>query len=77
MRGCMPTSGGKRAGRSRALNARQFAGKTLEFIGLVTVGTAFFYGTVGDDMGKEFQFLGIGVTIFFVGWLLEGRRARG
>ncbi len=48
--------------------------KTLELLGMFFVGSAFVYGVFGEDMKKEFLYLGIGGAIFLMGYLLEGRR---
>ncbi|MCC6311629.1 MAG: hypothetical protein IT345_12055 [Trueperaceae bacterium] len=49
--------------------------KALELIGAATVGTGACFGVFQDDMRREFLYLGIGGVIFFLGWLLEGRRS--
>ena len=53
-----------------------YLAKTLELIGITTVGFGLMYGLT-HDRGLEFEMnmLFAGAGIFFVGWLIEGRGA--
>jgi hypothetical protein len=60
---------------------RYALGKLLELAGLALVGMALFAGlgmtpSGEPSMAKEFLFLGIGGTVFTIGWLVErGQKA--
>ncbi|MFQ5878226.1 MAG: hypothetical protein ACE5JH_11170 [Acidobacteriota bacterium] len=49
-------------------------GKTLEVVGMLTLGVALFIYGLGDrDMSAELLWLAVGAVIFYVGRVLEVR----
>jgi hypothetical protein len=49
--------------------------RTLQFLGLVVAGAAFFVGVLEQNSRRELALLGFGASIFFAGWLVQrGRR---
>ena len=46
-------------------------GRTVQFIGLVVAGAAFFVGVFGHEVRRELLLLGIGAGIFFAGYALQ------
>ena len=52
-----------------------WAGRAVQFLGLVIAGAAFFVGVLDSDSRRELSLLAIGAAIFFGGWMLQrGRR---
>ena len=41
------------------------AGRSLQFVGLLVTGLAFFAGVVGGDVRRELALLALGAAIFF------------
>lgn len=48
-------------------------GRTLQFVGLVVTGLAFFSGVLGGKIRLELVLLALGAAIFFSGRWLERR----
>ncbi len=48
-------------------------GRTLQFLGLVVTGLAFFSGVLGGNVRLELVLLALGAGIFFSGRWLERR----
>jgi hypothetical protein len=49
-------------------------GRSVQFLGLVVAGAAFFVGVLGHEVRRELLLLGIGAGIFFTGYALQGSR---
>jgi len=47
--------------------------KVVQFIGIVVTGVGLIYGIAQNDMRQEFTYLGIGLVIFLLGFILERR----
>jgi hypothetical protein len=50
------------------------AARTLQFLGLVVTGFAFFSGVMGGDVRRELGLLALGAAIFFGGRWLQSRQ---
>jgi hypothetical protein len=48
-------------------------GRTLQFLGLVVTGLAFFAGALGGNVRLELALLGVGAAVFFGGRMVEKR----
>jgi hypothetical protein len=48
--------------------------RSLQFLGLLVTGFAFFDGVLGGNVRREILLLGLGAAIFFSGRALRGRR---
>ena len=48
------------------------AARSLQFLGLIVTGLAFFSGVLGGNVRLELVLLGVGAAIFFTGRWLEG-----
>jgi hypothetical protein len=46
-------------------------GRTVQFIGLVVAGAAFFVGVLGHEVRRELVLLGVGAGVFFTGYALQ------
>ncbi len=46
-------------------------GRTVQFIGLVVAGAAFFVGAFGHEVRRELVLLGIGAGVFSAGYVLQ------
>ena len=46
-------------------------GRTVQFIGLVVAGAAFFVGVLSHEVRRELLLLGLGAGIFAAGYMLE------
>ena len=49
-------------------------GRSVQFLGLVISGAAFFVGVLGSNVRRELALLGIGAAVFFAGWMLQRDR---
>jgi hypothetical protein len=47
--------------------------KIVQFLGIIVTGIGLIYGIVQNDMRLEFLYLGSGIVIFAIGYLLEQR----
>jgi hypothetical protein len=47
--------------------------KLVQFLGIVITGIGLIYGIAQNDMQAEFMYLGSGVVVFIIGYVLEGR----
>jgi hypothetical protein len=47
--------------------------KAIQFLGIIVTGVGLIYGIVQNDMRAEFLYLGIGIVIFFAGFVLDRR----
>jgi hypothetical protein len=47
--------------------------KVVQFVGIVVTGIGLIYGIVQNDMRMEFFYLGSGLVIFLLGYILERR----
>ena len=47
--------------------------KGIQFTGMVVTGVGLIYGIAQNDLSNEFFFLGCGVLIFMIGYLLDRR----
>lgn len=45
--------------------------KGIQFLAMVVTGVGLIYGIVRNDERMEFTYLGIGIVIFLVGYLLD------
>lgn len=48
-------------------------GRILQFIGMVLTGIGLIYGIAENDMRMEFLYLGSGIVIFGIGYLIDRR----
>jgi hypothetical protein len=53
------------------------AGRSLQLLGLVLTGVAFFLGFLGGNIRGELVLLAVGAGVFFGGRLMEKRGAGG
>lgn len=47
--------------------------KPIQFLGIVITGIGLIYGIAQNDMRMEFMYLGTGLVIFLLGFILERR----
>ncbi|MEP7217985.1 MAG: hypothetical protein ABI876_03665 [Bacteroidota bacterium] len=47
--------------------------KVIQFGAMVVTGVGLIYGIVQNDERMEFTYLGIGLVIFFLGYVLDRR----
>ncbi len=47
--------------------------KFIQLLGIVLTGIGLIYGIMENDMRMEFMFLGTGLAVFGVGFLMERR----
>jgi len=47
--------------------------KGIQFLGIIVTGVGLIYGIVQNDMRNEFLYLGCGVLIFLIGYLIDRR----
>lgn len=51
-----------------------YLGRGLQVLGMANLGVALFVGiTEEHGMGPELLLLGIGIVLFTLGWLVQGR----
>lgn len=49
------------------------AARSLQFLGLLVTGFAFFSGVLGGNVRRELALLALGAAVFFAGRWLQGR----
>ncbi|QQS66071.1 MAG: hypothetical protein IPP08_09890 [Chlorobiota bacterium] len=47
--------------------------KLIQFIGMGITGVGLLYGIIENDMKYEFMYLGTGIVIFLIGFIIEKR----
>ncbi len=47
--------------------------KVVQFAGIVITGVGLIYGVAENDMSAEFLYLGLGISMFVIGYFLERR----
>lgn len=47
--------------------------KIIQFVGMAITGVGLFYGILQNDMRQEFTYLGLGIVVFLIGYVLERR----